>query len=66
MVRRESEKFFALIYEWRYYKLSVPGGAPLDESPKRPPVETAASREVPVSSRLGSSLSWPTESLCAQ
>ena len=46
--------------------VSVPGGAWRDESLKRSSIVTAASREVPVSSRLGSSLSWPTEFSCAQ
>ena len=45
---------------------SVPGGAWRDESLKRSSIVTAASREVPVSSRLGSSLSWPTEFSCVQ
>jgi hypothetical protein len=46
--------------------VSVPGGAWRDESLKRSSTKTAASREVPVSSRLGSSLSWPTEFSCAR
>lgn len=46
--------------------VSVPGGALRDESLKRSPVEAAVGREVLVSSRLGSSLSWPTEYSCAQ